>query len=546
MNVLLSVLTFVFGTGFGFTGLLYIRSRIELKQHKAIDNLEQTQLQLQKENEAETLKLRKYKSQLRREAQEARSQIDAQIQKENEAETLKLRKYKSQLRRESQEARSQIDAQMQAESRHFEVSSARYQSQLADLQRSVLSYTSLVDAEQYLIKQQQRADELRTTLSLLGECVTLDGEISKRKDEIKTLRKELESVEEAIDIQSFGFYRPKYPADASEQLKRRLDRNRERQKHMVKTHQATHCPTEWTVDGNKSKGRKMLKEQSKLMLRAFNGESDAAMAKVKYSNIVSLETRINRSFEAINRMGESKHMWITRDYLSLRIEELGLVHEHAMKVQEEREEQRQIRERLREEEKVLREIERAKADAEEEEHQAEAALERAREELDHASIEQVTRLQTIVDRLESQLQEALERKAKAIARAQLTRSGHVYVLSNIGSFGPDVVKIGMTRRLDPLERVYELGSASVPFRFDVHALIFSEDAPQLEHKLHRHFEDRRINRINCRREYFRATLDEVRAAIAKYFGEVTFVTVPEAEEYRQTVAMLNAPETPPS
>jgi hypothetical protein len=150
---------------------------------------------------------------------------------------------------------------------------------------------------------------------------------------------------------------------------------------------------------------------------------------------------------------------------------------------------------------------------------------------------QTERLKTIVDKLEAELKDALERKAKAIARAQLTRSGHVYVLSNLGSFGENVYKIGMTRRLEPLERVDELGDASVPFRYDVHAMIYSKDAPTLEALLHKHFEARRVNMVNPRREFFHVTLDEIREAVHKHFGVITFVTVPEAEEYRKSVAM---------
>jgi len=111
-------------------------------------------------------------------------------------------------------------------------------------------------------------------------------------------------------------------------------------------------------------------------------------------------------------------------------------------------------------------------------------------------------------------------------------------LSNIGSFGENIYKIGMTRRLEPLERVKELGDASVPFFFDVHAMIYSENAPELESKLHKHFANRRVNMVNLRREYFRVTLDEIGKAVTDYFGEITFVTVPKAEQYRETLALL--------
>jgi len=311
---------------------------------------------------------------------------------------------------------------------------------------------------------------------------------------------------------------------------------RDQQKAMVKSEQATHCPQQWTVDGSTAKGRKMVKEHAKLMLRAFNGECDAAIGKVKYDNVNNLETRIERSFDAINKLGESKQLWITREYLNLKLQELYLVHEHREKVQAEREEQRRIKEQMREEEKALKEIEKARKEAEEQEATKTKALEKARQELAQSQGEQTERLKAIVDRLEAELKDALERKAKAIARAQLTRSGHVYVLSNIGSFGQGVYKIGMTRRFEPLDRVKELGDASVPFPYDVHAMIYSEDAPTLEHALHEHFASRRMNLANLRREFFHVTLEEIREAVERNFGLVTFRTMPDAEEYRRTVA----------
>jgi hypothetical protein len=193
---------------------------------------------------------------------------------------------------------------------------------------------------------------------------------------------------------------------------------------------------------------------------------------------------------------------------------------------------------MREAEKVEREIEKAKEDAEKDETVTRTALERARTELLAKAGEQTEKLEALVHKLESELSEALDRKAKAIARAQLTKSGHVYVLSNVGTFGEGIFKIGMTRRLEPLERVKELGDASVPFEYDVHALIYSEDAPELEAKLHNHFASRRVNMINLRREFFRVSLDEIRAAVTQHFREVSFITAAGAEQYRQTLALI--------
>ena len=135
--------------------------------------------------------------------------------------------------------------------------------------------------------------------------------------------------------------------------------------------------------------------------------------------------------------------------------------------------------------------------------------------------------------------EAQANKARAIARAQMTRSGHVYIISNIGSFGEQVFKIGMTRRLDPMDRVRELGDASVPFHFDVHSIIFSEDAPGLEAALHRMFNDRRINRVNERKEFFRITIDEIAEAVRQHHGEIEIICEAEAVDYRKTLAIIH-------
>ncbi len=283
------------------------------------------------------------------------------------------------------------------------------------------------------------------------------------------------------------------------------------------------------------------------MLRAFNGECDAAIAKVRYNNVDNLEKRLNRSFEMINKLGASKALYLTIEYQHVKLQELYLVHEHRDQLNKEKEEQRRIREQMREEEKAIREIEKARKKAEEEERAKTNALERAREELansDNATANM--HLLELIRELELELKDALDRKERAIARASLTRSGHVYVISNVGVFGEGVYKIGMTRRLEPLDRVKELGDASVPFPFDIHAMIYSDDAPGLEHALHKHFASRRLNLVNLRREFFRVSLADVQRAVGQYAANVTFTSFPEAEEFRRSNSMRDATsEGPP-
>ena len=366
---------------------------------------------------------------------------------------------------------------------------------------------------------------------------------------VAQLEEDLEELTEAKQLQEFAFYRPRFDFEKSAEYRQRLDENRAKQKDLLKSESATHCEIEWEVSGSRAKGRQMEKQKIKLMLRAFNGECDAAIAKATYRNVESLGKRIERAFNAINKSSSVDKIQILQPYLDLKLDELHLAYEWEVKKQEEKEEQARIREQMREEKKIAEEVEKAKKAAEKEERekqkelsrnedalaQAKAELEIARKKLEAEGNQlkgvaseleaRAIRLQTEHDALVASVKEATERKAKAIARAQLTRSGHVYVLSNIGSFGEDCFKIGLSRRLEPLERVKELGSASVPFPFDVHAMIYSEDAPSLETKLHRHFTDRKVNRVNSRKEFFHVELQEIMDAVGEYHGTVTFVAV---------------------
>lgn len=315
---------------------------------------------------------------------------------------------------------------------------------------------------------------------------------------------------------------------------------------MIKDKSAAICQIEWTVNGSRTEGRKSINQTLRLILRAFNGESDAAIAKVKYNNVQVMEARIRKAWEAINSLAGVQQCHITRMYLDLKLEELFLVHEYQEKIYEEKEEQRRIREQMREEEAALREIEKARTDAEREEKRYADALRKAQEEANLAVGDKQQKLQMQIEELQRRLQEAHTNKERAISRAQMTRSGHVYIISNVGSFGEHVYKIGMTRRLDPLDRVRELSDASVPFQFDVHAVIYSEDAPTLETTLHRIFNDRRVNRVNMRKEFFQVSIEEIAEAVRKHHGEIELTQVAEAVEYRKTIAMIQdaAPSVP--
>lgn len=362
--------------------------------------------------------------------------------------------------------------------------------------------------------------------------------LSVLQAQIAALRAEFAALDEESNLQAFGFYKPRYSFAESRQYQERLEVIRAQQKQMLKAKAAAVCPVEWTVNGSKTEGRKSTNQTLKLMLRAFNGECDAAIAKVRYNNIRVMEARINKAFEIINGLAEVQQCRIVQTFLDLKLQELYLTHEYEEKVQAEKEEQRRIREQMREEEIAQRELERAQIEAEREEARYEAALAKAREEVESAAGAKQARLHERIAELQQRLDEAHANKERAVARAQMTRSGHVYVISNVGSFGEHVYKIGMTRRLDPLDRVRELGDASVPFHFDVHAIIYSDDAPSLESELHRTFDRHRVNRVNERKEFFRVSIDDIAEAVRVRHGEFEMTLVAEAAEYRKTQAIV--------
>lgn len=384
------------------------------------------------------------------------------------------------------------------------------------------------------IKDEERRIEA-SVRERTAELQSVSEQVQNARHRLNALEQEVRLLDEDANLLSFGFYETKYNFPDASHYARRLKEIRAQQKQMIKDGTAGVCHTDWTVSGDKRAGKRMMKNQTKLMLRAFNGECDAAISKVKYNNVQTMEQRINKSYEAINKIVSEGQYEITRSYLNLRLQELWLVHEHAEKKQEEKEEQKRIKEQMREEMRAEKELEKAQKAVQKEQDMYEKALAKAQAQFARAREDERSALQAQLDDLAAQLAEAKERGQRAISQAQLTRSGHVYIISNEGSFGHGVYKIGMTRRLEPMDRVKELGDASVPFSFDVHAMIYSEDAPALEKQLHHLFDAHRVNKINRRKEFFRIDLASIRDAVLERMPDVEFVEVAEAEEYRRTV-----------
>ena len=397
-----------------------------------------------------------------------------------------------------------------------------------------------IKQEAYLEKYRPiiKVDEL--LVSKEQELIEIKSNIENYQKKQSELKHEVDLLEESLENIDYGFYKPHFTFSTTSEFKIELEKVNDAQKEMIKNEEATISKVEWTVGDSKAEGRKMIKQYSKLMLRAFNGDADAAIAKVSWNNIITMEARISKSFDSINVFGSAMQISISEKYKDLKLKELHLNFELDEKLYKEREEQRKIKEQMKEEEKAQRELERNKREAEEEEARYEKALQKAKQEADDAKGKELDELNVKIRTLEEKLQNAHMNKERAISRAQMTRSGYVYIISNIGSFGEHVYKIGMTRRLDPKDRVNELGDASVPFDFDIHGLIYSEDAPGLEATLHARFEYKRVNLVNYRTEFFNVTIDEIEDVVKDMQLQVELTKIAEAKEYRESVSLVKA------
>jgi predicted nucleic acid-binding Zn-ribbon protein len=417
-----------------------------------------------------------------------------------------------------------------------------------EIQRTINGLTErkkAVDAEIESLKEKysrmhvafdQKARELDQQLRAVSQ--DRDRTIEELNHKIELKKQELVVLDDAILLQSYGFYEPQYDFPDSGGFKAKLDETRARQAELVKANAAVDFPSDMMLNNDKKEGDRMIKDYVKLVVRAFNNECDTSIAAVKFNNVASIEKKIRKALETLNKLTARLNIGITNRYLNLKLQELYLVHEYQLKKQDEKEEQKRIREIMREEAKLAKEIEEERLKIEKEEKHFNKALESVEQRLSVATTdverEALERERIVIQR---KLAETEKNKVDLDFREQNTRAGYVYIISNIGSFGQDIYKIGVTRRLEPEERVDELSNASVPFDFDIHAMIFSDDAPALETALHRAFDHRRLNLINRRREYFSVSLKEIERVVRQNFNKpVEFKLLAMAEQYRDSEA----------
>lgn len=367
-------------------------------------------------------------------------------------------------------------------------------------------------------------------------------EVLDLERKIDSLKKELVNTEDQLYFESFGLYEPHYAFTSSNEYKEKLNDERKSQKSLIKNKEAAVILNPMLLNNSKAKGKVMQNRNIKIILRSFNNECEAAINKVTKSNINTIEKRINNSFIQLNKLMESNGIAISSKYLQSKLNEAYIALEYALKKEEEREKIREDKEREREEKALQRELANEWKKYEKDEKHFIQVEKEVQEKIKHSkSNDEIISLKNQLLELQNKLSEIQEKKKKLNNRAENPTAGYVYIISNIGSFGKNVFKIGVTRRLNPLERINELGSASVPFKFDVHALIFSDNAYKLESELHNKFNNKRINQINHRKEYFNITIDDIKEALKEYQNlTFDFTETPIAEEFYESQKILNS------
>lgn len=390
---------------------------------------------------------------------------------------------------------------------------------------SITSEINLLKKENLNINK----DKLEKSINKLEKKKTeLKEEISDLKKEIKSLKSaDLSLYTEKIVFDTFESF-------SSNELKDKLSLLKLEQKQLVQDDKAVK-----SIEANYT-DKSVERNNRKQLLSCFESECNNAFQNLKFSNIDKTRDKIVKVFNNLNNIFKTDDINLSSKFLDLKLKELNFLIEITKKQQEEKETQKAIREQLLEEEKVRKEIEKEKAKIDKEEKQFNNEVSKMISYLQKANndIEKQIYADKIKE-LEEKIKLLEKDKENVLQRETNTRAGFVYIISNIGSFGENVFKIGMTRRLEPMDRISELSSASVPFPFDVHALIFSDDAPSLENSLHKYFEDKSINKINLRKEFFKIDINQLKEYILSNLGlSINFIDVPEAEQYRESLKIL--------
>lgn len=410
------------------------------------------------------------------------------------------------------------------------------QMQPIELDKEITAKTQELD--DIVSSKQKDIEKLNNDIDQKNQKVAeKDKQISDLDKKIKDLNDQLVNVSDEVMYEDYGLYKPRYDFANSSAYKGKLSEVRSNQKEMIRDGEAGTIFNPMLLDNSKARGRSMQKKNIKQLVRSFNGECEAAINKVTKSNIEMIEKRITRSFEQLNKLNEPNGVRLTANYLDSKLDEAHIALEYALKKEQEKELLREQRQREKEERQAQKEYAQERAKYEKDETHFQQAKDLLQEKINNSKSDvEIESLKRKLADLQDKLSNIQAKKAKLSDRAENPTAGYVYIISNIGSFGQNVYKIGVTRRLDPMDRINELSSASVPFKFDVHALIFTDDAYKLETELHEYFDKKRVNKVNKRKEFFRLNIDEIKEILSKH-KELTFDfhEIPDAPEYRDTL-----------
>ena len=395
-----------------------------------------------------------------------------------------------------------------------------YSSKLEKLELLYANRLQKLD-EDYKEKHSEYTEKLKSEFS------SLTAEHRNLSDEIGKLKIELDQIHNEITIANYDF--SDYDGISSEECKNKLAILKQKSKDLIKNDNALYITS--------YASKKEINDNKKQIIRCFNAECDNILVNLSVKNIDTSRKKVTGSFEYLNKIFKVDGIQMNHEMLELKLEELNLVYTYELKREQEKEQQKAIKAQMLEEEKLRREIEIEKKKIEKDQSQFSAEVKRLIKYMQNAKndaekelyIDKIKELEIKLKELEAEKEHVLNREAKA-------KAGYVYIISNIGSFGENIYKIGMTRRLEPMDRIKELSSASVPFEFDVHAMIFSENAPELENMLHTHFKKYSVNKVNFKKEFFRISIDEIETYVKKELNNtVEFRKIPVAKEYKETL-----------
>lgn len=428
----------------------------------------------------------------------------------------------------------------------LEILISKNKTHLENLEKEIHEKSSEIEQKKTLVDEYQLKINAFEQKAKDVEQIYIEEEkkaIEEYKSNISSYEQQMKDIEQQYKDcadygpeipEAYGLYDRVLPLENSVIYKKKIDEIREKEKELIKSKSAIITKAKWQVNNSSREGSKLINRMSKIALRAFNGECDAVIESIKsYSKIESKKNKITIIFNTINELINTLHQSISSEYLQLKFEELEVVFEYENALATEREELKKQREIERDEELARREFLQEIKRIEKEKTHYSNEIEKMIADMKESQNTEKVKFQEKISALEKKLAE-LTKKQEDFQNRFANKAGYVYIISNVGSFGNGIYKIGTTRRIDPFERINELSNASVPFKFDHFAVIFSENCYELEHSLHKRFEKNRVNKINLWKEYFKIDRKELEQELSKIDSTVRINNEPTAFEYKQS------------